>query len=219
MVDRQWGRRRHRFSRREVTHLGASILALTLAFLFIRAIDPGELFLDPSRLALGEVLAPTNLAVALLVVVTGFLFHELAHKFAAQIYGHWSEFRASFPHLVLAVVISLFGVLFAAPGAVNIVGNVTERENGVISAVGPLSNLVMATLFILLRQAYLRTPLGDVFFWAGAFNVALAGFNLIPFRPLDGSKVVRWNVGIYLLLVVIVVFQLNLLFPELLFIP
>lgn len=212
--------RRGGFSRRELKHLGAAAVALTLAFLFIRHVEPAQVLADPSAILAEGLLDPVDVAVSVVVVMTGFLFHELAHKFSAQLYGHWSEFRASYPHLLMAVVISLFGVLFAAPGAVNIRGNVSKQENGVISAVGPLTNIAMAAVFIVLRQAYLRSPVEEVFFWGGVFNVALGGFNLLPVKPLDGSKVVRWNVGVYLLLILVIVFQLKLLFPdELFFLP
>lgn len=212
-------RHRGRFSRTELVHLAASLVALTVAFVIIQVVEPGEVLTDPEALLSPEALG-RPLAIAVTVVVTGFLFHELAHKFVAQLYGHWSEFRASFPHLGLAVVVSVFGFLFAAPGAVNIVGDVDKRENGIISAVGPLTNVAMAAIFLVLWQGALRDPIGEVFFWGAFFNVILAGFNLIPVGPLDGAKVVRWNLGAYLLFLLLIVLELKVLFPaELSFIP
>lgn len=209
-----------RFSRREVTHLLASIAALTVAFVFVQVLGAGGFFLDPSLLRLDVLLDGTAIAVAVVVVVTGFLLHELAHKFVAQHYGHWSEFRASYANLGAAVLCSCAGFLLAAPGAVNIVGDVSKRENGIISAVGPLVNVAMAALFIPLWRNSLGQPVGEVFFWAAVFNVVLAAFNLIPKRPLDGSKVIRWNAGVWLLFVLVVLFELKALFPaEIFFLP
>ena len=63
---------------------------------------------------------------------------------------------------------------------------------------GPISNLVMAYLALLLRAALLALsrPGGVALEWAVGFcgtlavlNVGLGLFNLIPVPPLDGSKV------------------------------
>lgn len=208
-------RGRGRFSRREVIQLIASMVALTLAFLFVLPEEPGAVF--TGEVALEAMLQAKFLGTAVAVAVTGFLFHELAHKFVAQMYGHWSEFRASYGQLSLAVFVgAAFGILFAAPGAVNIMGNVDEKENGIISAVGPLTNIVMAAVFLALWQMQLRDPLwGFVYEKAAFFNVFLAAFNLVPMKPLDGSKVVAWNIGVYLALILIIVLQLTVLFPSL----
>lgn len=204
---------RRRFSRREVIHLAAAMVALTVAFLFILSQGLGLIIEGPAGFDLGALLEARTLGTAVGVVVTGFLAHELAHKVVAQMYGHWSEFRASFPHLGLAVLIGAgFGVLVAAPGAVDIVGDVTEDEHGVISAVGPLTNIAMAGVFLALWQSTLRDPLLSFVFYNGAlFNVVLALFNMVPKAPLDGSKVIRWNPGVFVFIVLVVAFQLLIL--------
>ena len=56
-----------------------------------------------------------NLLMAALTVGVGFLFHELSHKFLAQKYGAMAEFRSYDIMLVLALVMSFFGAVFAAP--------------------------------------------------------------------------------------------------------
>src|SRR3989339_681370 len=75
--------------------------------------------------------------IASLTVGIGFLFHELGHKFLAQRYGCFAEFRSFDTMLILAIAMSFFGVVFAAPGAVFISGHVNARKNGRISAAGP----------------------------------------------------------------------------------
>ena len=138
--------------------------------------------------------------IALVTVGPGFVLHELSHKFVAQRYGFWAEFRMWPMGLVLALVTSLIGFIFAAPGATYIAGaNINKEENGVISVAGPLVNIVIAVLFLPL---YLFTPSTGIL-WAigyiGSYiNFFLAAFNLIPVNPLDGSKVFRWSVPIWL---------------------
>jgi len=71
--------------------------------------------------------------------------------------------------------------------------------NLVVSAAGPLSNVVLAIAFALLatriRGLEAAGPLAVKLFWFAAFsvivNVALAIFNLIPVPPLDGFGVLE----------------------------
>jgi Zn-dependent protease len=83
-------------------------------------------------------------------------------------------------------------ILFAAPGAVVILtAFLTPRQNGLIALAGPLTNLVLAVAF--LPFAYLPGWVGSVGLWGARVNSFLAFFNLLPFPPLDGSKVFLWK--------------------------
>ena len=64
----------------------------------------------------------TIFLIAFFTAGLGFLLHELMHKYVAQGYGLWAEFRANYKMLWLAVFFSFFGFIFAAPGAVYIRG-------------------------------------------------------------------------------------------------
>lgn len=130
--------------------------------------------------------------IAAFTVGTGFLFHELAHKFVAQKYRCWAEFR-SFDHmLVLALVFSFFGFILAAPGAVMIKGSMLKKEYGHISAAGPLMNFLLAGIFFVISFS----PV-DIIALTGNYgfliNTWLGLFNLIPFAMFDGAKIFRWN--------------------------
>jgi len=95
-----------RNSLREIVHLVASLLVLTIAFSY------------PST-------GIEALAIAAIGVGSGFLLHELAHKFTAQRYGFVADYEASPIGLLLAIGLSIFtngGFVFAAPGAVMIRG-------------------------------------------------------------------------------------------------
>ena len=144
--------------------------------------------------------------VALIGIGTGFLFHELAHKGVAQRFGYHAEFRMWKLGLLIAVASALlsFGkFLFFAPGAVYTSTYKTPdpREEGLISAAGPLTNIALAGLFYLIA-----TGSGDAGLWSviGSFgfqiNLWLAAFNLVPFPPLDGVKILRWNKAVWMML-------------------
>ena len=135
--------------------------------------------------------------VAFVSTTTGFFLHEMAHKFVAQRYGCWAEFRYSQQGLLIALLLSsLAGFLFAAPGAVYIAGRIDARQNGIISIAGPMTNVVVAVVAIPLAIVF-----GGIIAWGFYtviyFNAFLAIFNMIPVMPLDGAKVVRWSPGVY----------------------
>lgn len=84
-------------------------------------------------------------------VGVAFVVHELSHKVLAQKFGYSAEFRKSTPMLFMSLVFSFFGIIFVAPGAVVINGlGMTDSENGKISLAGPLSNLVLGYLAIII---------------------------------------------------------------------
>lgn len=139
-----------------------------------------------------------------LTVGIGFLLHEIMHKFFAQKYGLWAEFRASYNMLFLAVLFSFFGFIIAAPGAVLIKGNITKEKNGKISLAGPMTNILLALLFLIPILFFNFEGILGLFFSYGLIiNSLLALFNLIPFGPFDGKKIYVWNKGVYIIAVVL----------------
>ncbi|HPR42581.1 MAG TPA: site-2 protease family protein [Candidatus Methanofastidiosa archaeon] len=143
-------------------------------------------------------LSVSFLPVSVVAVGTAFVCHELAHKYLAQRYRLYAEFRIWKQGLLFAVVIaviSLGNFIFAAPGAVYIYGfSMTNEQNGKISLAGPLLNLFIAIASILLDIAFPGTRL---FPYLAIINGYLGFFNLLPFPPLDGSKVINWRRDIY----------------------
>ena len=131
--------------------------------------------------------------VASLTVGTGFLLHEMGHKITAQRYGCFAEFRSFDNMLVLAVAMSFFGFVFAAPGAVMISGRVNERKNGIISAAGPIINLALALVFLGLIFAKLPSLFNEIAYYGFIINSWLALFNMIPFWLFDGFKILKWS--------------------------
>ena len=187
-------RQGHVFSGIEIRDIFVAWVALGVAFSFALA-GGGLSFLS---IGSGEELtaAAYLVGISLLTVGPGFVFHELSHKFVAQRYGYWAEFRMWPMGLLLALLTSLVGFIFAAPGATYISGTtITRSENGWISLSGPLVNLVISVLFLplLLLGGGLHTIVGTIGFIGFRVNSLLGVFNLIPFGPLDGAKVFSWS--------------------------
>ncbi|MDP3035237.1 MAG: site-2 protease family protein [Methanobacteriaceae archaeon] len=139
--------------------------------------------------------------ITLIAVGLGFVLHELAHKFVAMHYGFWAEYKLWAEGLVLAVVTSYFGFVFAAPGAVYIHGEyISEEQNGKISLAGPLTNIALALIFLGLLSISSASPILQTIGFIGfSINSFIALFNLIPFSALDGAKILRWNPIIWIL--------------------
>ena len=134
--------------------------------------------------------------IAALTVGIGFLLHELGHKLVAQKYGCFAEFRSFDNMLVLAIAMSFFGFVFAAPGAVMISGRVNTRKNGIISAAGPLVNLGLALAFLplfLISSKFFHM----LALYGFVINSWLALFNMIPVWMFDGRKIWKWNKAAY----------------------
>ena len=126
----------------------------------------------------------------------GFLVHELCHKFAAHRFRVQSEFRSHDSMLFFSFILAFLGVLIAAPGAVYMAERVNKRESGIISAAGPVSNMVLALLFFPLAtwSFGLLAVVGKFGLFINAF---LGAFNMIPFLGFDGAKIIKWSKPIY----------------------
>ena len=189
------------FSKTEILHITVAVVVLSVAFTII--FRGSHLDQDPTRNILLIV------GMSFLLVVCSFLLHEFGHKFVAQRYNAWSEFRAYPYGLVIALLFSLVGFLFAAPGAVYIRGNIDKDSYGKISLAGPAVNFVIAAIAIFVTY-FLLTP-GTLYYvlfqMLAYFNAFLGLFNMIPVPPLDGSKIVAWNIPIYLAVVVVGVLE------------
>src|ERR671912_2344003 len=91
----------------------------------------------------------------LAIFVSAFLVHELAHKFLAQYYGSWAEFRAQTWGLIITAISALpfMPFKFIAPGAV-MVGLSDRKKFGRVALIGPMTNLVMGFSFLLFSLFY-----------------------------------------------------------------
>jgi Zn-dependent protease len=194
------------FTREELSALAIAVIVLTLCFsvAFMGGI------LNLIGLKRGEMIEFfAILPVAFIAVLTAFALHELAHKITANYYGHYAAFSYSKQGLILAAILSfLFGVLFAAPGAVFIYGQPTRKENGIISLAGPLTNLSLGIVFSMLFFVFVVFSLvikvsgflASAFFLLASINIFIGAFNMIPIMPFDGSKIWKWNKAVYILM-------------------
>ena len=204
-----------KFSRIEITHLLVSIAVLTMVFAFI--ITQNNLFWGLVNGGFNLNILPKGLTLSFLGILTAFFFHELSHKFMAQKYGLWAEYRMFPQGLRLALLLGVFTpIVFAAPGAVMFRGGSRTFETGQIAVAGPLANIVIAmiTLPIYLFVLFEESMVAQIVAFICLINAFLATFNLLPFGPLDGVKVIRWNATVWIVLFILAIVILMLIFPR-----
>jgi Zn-dependent protease len=186
-----------RFSKTEILHISAAIVVLSVAFFLV------------FRNSVFDSDPITNYLIifgmSVLLVVCSFLFHEFGHKFVAQKYNAWSEFRV-FPYgLVMALVFAaLVGILFAAPGAVYIQGNINKDDYGKISLAGPAVNFTISAIAIVMCLVFEPGSLAfAIIFMLAMLNAFMGLFNMIPILPFDGAKIVAWSIPVYIMVLAI----------------
>lgn len=174
------GSRGVRFGKIEVRHLVVGTTLVTAA---------GASFFIRSPLAIGV----SGLILSSILFALGFILHELAHKYAAQAYGLWAEFRLNTMGLVLTAISIFSPIKFIAPGAVMIAGFADKSRMGRTATAGPLVNIVITAGLLIVMPIFRGNVIYLALLAGAAINAFLALFNLIPFAVFDGQKVYAWN--------------------------
>jgi len=198
-----------KLTKKELLHIFIAWVVISLAFAW-RGFSGFSQFLS-------------YLPIVFIATGTGFIIHELAHKFMAMHYNCNARFFMWPSGLAFAIILALVtggGFVFAAPGAVYIWGkDLTRKENGIISLAGPLSNLIVALIFLAILLLLIFIPgltvsafILSLIFTVINVNLFLGLFNLLPIPPLDGYKVLVWNKLIWVMSLIIFVSLFILLY-------
>lgn len=151
----------------------------------------------------------SELLARLIVLFTAISVHELAHGYVAYKLGDPTAKYAGrlslnpMSHLdpFGAICMVLFGFGWAKPVPVNpMYFKDRKRDNALVALAGPVSNILLAFASTILTAIYyafiyVKFPnfvtefISVVFVQLAVVNIRFAVFNLIPFPPLDGSKI------------------------------
>lgn len=136
------------------------------------------------------------------IVIVAFLLHEMSHKFMARKFNMVAHYKMWPQGILFGLIFMILGLKFVAPGAVVVYPyrfarwgfrrprpEIASGEMGLIALAGPATNLFFALVFSLFD--------GFLFNQLKFINAWLALFNLLPFPPLDGSKVLAWKFWVW----------------------
>lgn len=151
----------------------------------------------------------TGILTSIFIVFCSMPIHEYAHALVAtklgdetpRLQGRLTLNPIAHVDWLGAAMILLVGFGYAKPVQVN-PRNFKNPKSGMIltATAGPFSNLIMANIFMLLRNsaeaAFFKYAESDVlhaaalfFYYAAYINVIQVVFNLLPIPPLDGSRI------------------------------
>ncbi len=154
---------------------------------------------------------------------TALPFHEFAHAYVATKLGdNTARYNGRLTlnplaHLdpIGSIMILFVGFGFAKPVPVNPMAFKNRRRDmAIVAAAGPISNILLATIVMAAMKIFGSVlsvaAIGEMYIFLILFlqysiliNLSLAVFNLIPFPPLDGSKILDmfvpgvWNKLLY----------------------
>ena len=187
--------------------MASSIIAMNEAVSLVIAAIIVALVFGSSFLVRGDYIGFLIVTVSAILAV---IPHELMHRWSARRMGCYSRY-VLYPFGVLLTLLTAipfipFKVIMPGFVLISCHAHSSEEEkriNGVTSFAGPVTNLFIASLsLILLRSILVSMPIGVILnssallvflLFLAKLNGWVAFFNLLPIPPLDGSKIIRWR--------------------------
>jgi Zn-dependent protease len=174
---------------REVVHITTSIILVSLVGLSLIGYE-SLLFINPSLTIL---------------YITGFsltyLMHELSHRIVARRNNVKAYFKLDPIGSLLTLVsaIPMLPIKFIAPGAVVLTTPAIIRVVGSTAFWGPATNIAISAILyissLISRSLHFSPLLSGILLVLAKFNAFIAFFNLLPFGPLDGLKIIKWSIA------------------------
>ncbi len=156
-----------------------------------------------------------TLFFSIIIITIALIVKLYAHKRVAERFDCSVVYKFNYNLFILSLLIAFItngGIVFAAIGSIIVSSslftrlghkyvNITDREKGIIALSGPMANVILALISLVFY------PLSNTFFQLSLnLNVFFALFNMIPFPPLDGAKILWWSRMVWLTSFIIPIF-------------
>lgn len=153
-----------------------------------------------------------SLFAMVFVVFCTLPIHEYAHALVAtklgdqtaRLSGRLTVNPLAHLDIIGSLMILFVGFGYAKPVPVNPRNFKNPKVGMALTAIaGPIANIIMAIVFILLKDIVMLVPVKSqfayvmlsavytFFYFAAYINIGLAVFNLLPIPPLDGSRILQ----------------------------
>jgi Zn-dependent protease len=153
-----------------------------------------------------------SLFAMVFVVFCTLPIHEYAHALVAtklgdqtaRLSGRLTINPLAHLDIIGSLMILFVGFGYAKPVPVNPRNFKNPKVGMALTAIaGPIANIIMAIIFILLKDIVMLVPVKSQFpyvmlsavytflYFAAYINIGLAVFNLLPIPPLDGSRILQ----------------------------
>ena len=147
-----------------------------------------------------ETIEAHSIMARLLIVLIAFPLHELAHAVAAdrlgdptpRQYGRITLNPLAHIDPMGSLLMLLFGFGWATtPVNPNLLRGNRQVGSIIVSAAGPLSNLLLAAVIAIPFRAdiFSASLFWEILYYFGIINLFLFVFNLLPIPPLDGFNI------------------------------
>lgn len=159
------------------------------------------------------VLEPRFISAFLLTTVIvglSLVAKEMSQKGTARALESHATYEMWSPGIIISILSSFLGIVFAAVGGMRLASEYTERagrwqinlspkQMGIIASIGPLMSLSIGMSLLMLSPVLPTFGLErNIYFIGAEINALIALFSMVPFGPVDGNKVLRWNITIWL---------------------
>lgn len=129
-----------------------------------------------------------NIKFAAMIAAPAVVFHELAHKFAAILFGASATLHAPYFWYMIVILLKLmrFPLLFFVGGYVTHTP-LPPLQSSIVAIAGPLTNLILwlASLAVI-KYRLIDRKYYKVIVPLGKLNMFLFIFNMIPLPGFDG---------------------------------
>jgi len=197
--------RAHTHTAAEIRDILVSALILGFAFTvsLFSSSNPLNFILDPGFI--------TPFLFTTFIVAASIIAKEMAQKGAARTMHSHATYRLWAPGALISVLSSFLPVVFAVVSGMKIGTeyaerhgkwriNLTTRQIGIIGIIGPLMSISIAMGLIMLSPLVGSVGGLNLFIAAAEINILIGLFALLPVGFLDGKKIIRWEVGLWIFL-------------------
>jgi hypothetical protein len=146
----------------------------------------------------------------MLIVMLSYVLFILPQKLIARRFGCKSRYVLSKIGMLLTVITAISPLRFLSPGMLIVpeINFLSKKQQGIISFIGPLINLILGLVYLSLGAYFRVTAILDIskLMLNGSFFISQISFlGLLPLGLSRGRKIYSWNKIIYFSMLIVAI--------------